>query len=114
MIDDNNIVSCAITFNDFFENAVKALDVKISPEFEKNLDDIRDPVMKEIKRYKSHPSTLKIKEVFVDPKPFNFEFITIDVMFTEIKSLNAPKETLPIKIIQENINICAHPVGCAI
>ena len=45
----------------------------------------------------------------MDSKLFNFEFITIDALFTEIKSLNAltsiRKETLPIKIIQENINI---------
>ena len=57
---DNNIVSdnnsLAIAFNDFFADAVKAFNVKINPEFVKNVDDIRDPVLKEIIRYESYPS----------------------------------------------------------
>ena len=74
LIDDNNIVSddnsLAITFNDFFANALKALDVKINPAFVKNVDDIRDPVMKEIKRYESHPSILKKQRGFRGLKTF--------------------------------------------
>ena len=55
LIDDSNIISddnlLATHFNDFFSNAVKALDEKKNAEFVKDADDIKDPVFKAVKMY---------------------------------------------------------------
>ena len=114
LVDDNNIItnddiSLATTFDDFFSNTVKTRDVKICSDLIINSDNIDDPVLRTIYMYSSHPSILKIKKNFTDLQSFSFKFTTFDAMFTEIKSLNPskaiPKESLPIKVLQENIHI---------
>ena len=64
LIDDNNIVtddiSIPTTFNDFFSNTVKTLDIKIFSDLIINSDNIDDPVLRTIYMYSSHCSILKI------------------------------------------------------
>ena len=77
----------------------------INPEFVINTADNIHPI-------ESHPNILKIKEVFAHTDCFHFNFITLYTIITEIKNLNLskaiPKETLPVKILKDNINIFPH------
>ena len=64
---------------------------------------------KALKLYESHPSILKLKEVFALKYCFHFNFITLNTIITEIKNHNPskaiPKETLPVEILKDYINI---------
>ena len=47
----------AKTFNDFFSNVVKDLNLKFDESFvNQNLDLIENPALRDLKRYKNHPS----------------------------------------------------------
>ena len=62
--------------------------------------------------YKTRPSILKIKEVFALTDFFHFNFIKLNTITTEIKNpiLQKPslKNTLPVKILKDNINIFSY------
>ena len=79
------------------------------PEFVINSHEIIDPIEKAVEMYDSHPSILKIKEVFALTDFFHFNFITLNTIITEIKKRNPskaiPMETLSVKILKDNINI---------
>ena len=63
IIYDDNVV--AETFNEFFVNAVKNLDIEIDSRFISNTENIDDPILKSIEEYKFHPSIIKIKESLI-------------------------------------------------
>ena len=69
-----------------------------------------------VKRYKSHPSVLKIKENVKVETKFKFSDITADEIYTEIKALNPNKASIendiPAKIlIGSNDIISSHLAG---
>ena len=67
LFDNNDIISddskIAETFNIFFTNAVKNLNISIDPALTSNTDHVEDPINKAIEKYKNHPSIVKIKEL---------------------------------------------------
>ena len=72
-------------------------------------DNINDPVLKAIAKYKNH---LSIKEIEKIPKPdnlFNFSNLDKEEVFKEIISLDASKASkdtdVPTKVIKENADI---------
>ena len=52
----------AETFNKFFENIIKILNISINSEVLEDVLMIQDPIIAVIEKYKRHPSILKIKE----------------------------------------------------
>ena len=75
----------------------------MDPEQDKNT------VEKIIQHYKNHPSIKKIKNNFLNSKPFDFPEPTVKDINTIIKSLDPKKATgpdgIPIKIIKHALNI---------
>ena len=67
----------ADTFNEFFSTMVKEL--KIENDDNLLTDDIEetDPVLKAIKKYKNHPSILRIKSSLKHPKVFSFRYFNV-------------------------------------
>ena len=73
----------------------------------------KNTVEKIIQHYKNHPSIKKIKNNFLNSKPFDFPELTLKDINTIIKSLDPKKATgpdgIPIKIIKHALNIIDSP-----
>ena len=68
-------------------------------------DVINDPIDKAIKKNKSHPSIIKIREMYSDPKPFEFREVNSGEIWNQINKLNtrkaSPIESIPARIFKE-------------
>ena len=99
----------ADTFNEFFSTMVKEL--KIENDDNLLTDDIEetDPVLKAIKKYKNHPSILRIKSSFKHPKVFSFKYFNVEDVKRETNNLNSkkatPKGDILVKILKWNFDI---------
>ena len=67
---------------------------------------INDPVERAIQKYKKHTSIQMIKETFDNDKTFSFDFVSPDIIFKEIVSLDTNKSThsnnVPTEIVKAN------------
>ena len=52
----------AETFNEFFGNIIKILNIFINIEVLEDVSIIQDPIIADIEQYKRHPGILKIKK----------------------------------------------------
>ena len=99
----------AETFNKFFGNIIKNLNISINSEVLEDVSMIQDPIIAAIEKYKRHPSILKIKEHIRVENYFDFKHIDDKKMAEVLKDLNAKKakqeNDIPIKLITENIVI---------
>ena len=116
LVEEHEIISkdseVAEVMNTFFSNIVSNLNI---PEYQMNdpvLDNINDPVLKAIAKYKNHPSIKAIEKI---PKPdnlFNFSNVDKEEVFKEIIRLDASKASqdtdVPTKVIKENADIFSH------
>ena len=100
LIEENEIVSndenTAQVLNTIFSNIVGSLNI---PEYVNNdpiSDNISDPIIKLIAKYRKHPSILTIGEVCKERKKTCCFFISRSSQDTDI----------PSKIITENTDIC--------
>ena len=116
LIEKDDIIShdkeVSETFRDFFENAVKELNMTFTHNVISDCEDIDDPILKCIKKFDIHPSIRVIKDTYVDSDLFSFDFVSIDNIIKEIRSLNSskaiPKDTIPVVILKENINLISN------
>ena len=101
----------AETFNDYFENVVKSLEIPI------NLDLLNSPLVNNfnpidniINKFASHPSILKIREKVSFDSSFKFKEVALKEVNFEIGNLNPKKATtfknIPINILKKSKNIC--------
>ena len=116
LVEEDEIISkdseVAEVLNTFFSNKVSNLNI---PEYQMNdpiSDNINDPVLKAIAKYKNHSSIKAIEKI---PKPdnlFNFSNVDKEEVFKEIISLDASKTSqytdVPTKVIKENADIFSH------
>ena len=103
--------------NDFFSNAVKNLNIEAYEHFsfdeyflsENILND--DPILKAIRKYKGHPSILKITEAVSEKECFSFHPIDLLSVIKEITNLKeskaSPIESIPAKILKDYLDILA-------
>ena len=101
----------AETLNSFFSNIVKDLNISRYSEFDPVTENIADPTLKTIFKYKDHPSILAIqsnceKETFRFSE-FNIEDIKKDILKLD-KNKASQHSDIPIKIIKENLDIFAN------
>ena len=104
------------TFQTFFKEAVSKLGIKEN-ECNINLeaDNIDDPIVAAIAKFKSHPSILKIIENLGDLQDrFKFKSVNTNDMKKQFKNLNPKKastyKTIPTKILKENEELCSPPL----
>ena len=99
------------TFNKFFMNIGKTLRIDKDKQFLVETNDVFDPVLKAIKKYSAHPSTLRIKGK-VNNNVFSFRKVTCEEILNEINSSDTSKSTqsedIPFKIIKDNVDIFAN------
>ena len=105
----------AETFNTFFSNITQNLKIDSNlVEIIENLN-ISDPVLKAIKKYEKHPSSIKIKEKIKNKNmSFSLSFATKETILNELRKLNPKKacqeKYIPVKIVQENLDIVSNIV----
>ena len=115
LVDKNEIISdsakIAEHFKNFFENAVKNLDLPVN-DILLNLDvSETDPIDIITEQYASHPSILKIKEkIPSNSNIFSFHEVDQAVIKNEIKNLDSNKATpfgnIPTKDLKRSQEIC--------
>ena len=100
--------------NTFFSNIVSNLNI---PEYSVNdpfIDNINDPILKAIFKYKNHPSIKAIEKVSKLDKLFNFNKVDKEEVFKEIIGLDASKASqdtdVPTKIIKETADLFTYLV----
>ena len=110
MGDDNT----AEVLNTFFSNIVSNLKIEGYSNCDPLANNIRDPVLKCIVKYRNHPSILAIGDVYNKNRrpPFSFSKIKRDEILSDILKLETSKacqETdIPTKIVKENADIFAN------
>ena len=113
LVENDEIITSeketADVLNNFFSNIISNLDI---PEYSAcNLlnEQIRDPVLKAIVKYRSHPSVKAIQMVNTSDDLFFFTSVDKDVILREISCLDSTKacqETdVPVRIIKDNSDI---------
>ena len=90
LVKHNKILSqnleVAETFNAFFSNIVKEMNISLGQELLTEADHIEDAVLRIIERFKKHPSVVAIFENHKD-SAFSFRHVSLDETTKEIKRL---------------------------
>ena len=99
----------AKVLNEFFANVVTNLNIPQFNQIDRTSENIRDPVIKAIVKYRAHPSIIAIKENCTSKSNFNFSFVEKVDILKEIKMLQSNKATqntdIPTKLIKDNADI---------
>ena len=100
LVKENEIISkdeeISETFNSFFKNAVKSLDIQENKYLLSITDGINDPIEFALKKYAVHPNVLNIKEA-VSESRFSFKEVGLSDVENEINNLN-PKKANTFKL----------------
>ena len=96
-----DIISCdkelAETFNDFFINSVKSLNISEN-SFKTNTENLTDPIKIAVKKFENHPSIIDIKEMTDLNTTFSFSEVNASDIEIEIRSLKTNKATTYMNI----------------
>ena len=115
LIENNNInendEKTATVLNNFFSNVITSLYIPQYNESEPLSQNINNPLIAAIIKYRSHPSIIVIKDKCNSDLHFNFLFVEYDEIMKEINNLKTNKATqntdIPTKLIKENSDIFA-------
>ena len=100
--------------NTFFSNIASDLKIEGYSNCGLLVNNIRDPVLKCIVKYRNHPSILAIGELYNKNRelPFSFSKIHRDEVLSDILKLETSKACqdtdIPTKIVKENADIFAN------
>ena len=98
-----------MVFNNFFGNIVKNLNISQYSDFDPIIENVKDPTLKAILKYKKHPSILAIRTKSNRNCIFSFREVSFKEIETEIRLLKLNKAAqysdIPTKIIKENSDI---------
>ena len=101
----------AKVLNELFSNVVTNLNIPQINQIERTSENISDPVIKAIVKYRAHPSIIAIKENCTSKSNFSFMFVEKVGILKEIQVLQLNKATLntdtPTKLIKNNADIFA-------
>ena len=79
--------------NDFFSNVITNPNITQFNQIDRTSENISDPAIKAIVRYKTHPSIIAIKENCTSKSNFNFLFVEKVDILKEINMLQSNKTT---------------------
>ena len=99
----------AEVFNEFFSNIVQNLNIPRFPNNESFVNNINDPTLKAILKYRKHPSILTIRDKFQIKETFTFVEVNQKEIEKEILNMDVNKASqssdIPTKILIENVDI---------
>ena len=90
IIDDKSIGKC---FNNYFTNVTDTLNIPRPVDIMPN-EQSGDPIIDAVEKYKTHPSTIMIKEK-TRGQTFEFSHIDPSLVLHKINKLNSTKNQLP-------------------
>ena len=113
LIENDEIIKTekgtAKVLNTFFSNIVQNLDIQQYNVDDPICENINDPILKAIVRYRNHPSIVAIKKFCNFKSHFYFKNVQKEEILKELNNLNINKATqntdIPTKIIKENSDI---------
>ena len=113
LVENDNILEndkrTATVFNNFFSNIITNLGIPQYIEEEPISQNIDDPLMKAIVKYRNHPSIVAIKGKCDSGLSFSFSQVERDEIMKEINNLKKSKAIkstdIPTKLIKENCDI---------
>ena len=118
LVENEEIISedskIAESLNSFFSNIVKNLKIPgYRPHNDSLFENVSDPILQVILKYRNHPTILTIGEVCKNKSNkqplFSFSEVTRDEILKEILSLDTTKACqdtdIPTKILKENADI---------
>ena len=101
----------AEVLNTFFGNRVKNLEINQYSNFDPEINNVKDPTLRAILKYKDQPSILAIQNNCKNRIKFTFEEMYLASIEKEIHNLKINKASqssdIPTKIIKENVDIFA-------
>ena len=117
LLESNEIITnpatCAETFNEFFIDVIKNLDIDRTLHTDTTIDN-NDTVENTIKKFKNHPSVLRILEEGHVEKHFSFDPISESDIRIVINKIDPSKafqiENILPKVLKENADICSMTV----
>ena len=96
----------AEVYINFFGNIVKNLNISQYSDFDPIIENVKDPTLKAILKYKKHPSILAIRTICNRNGVFSFREVSYKEIKTEIRLLKLNKAShysdIPTKIIKQN------------
>ena len=119
-VDEENLSDgkeIAETFNNYFNNAVKSLNVQYDPKCLNDVFDENDPILIAIKKFKNHPSIVNIQKYILKTATFSFDEIESDSIKKMTDNLDSRKsgtfEEISVNFIKDVPNISAKLLGTA-
>ena len=120
LIEKNKIIKTdsktANVLNTFFSTIISNLNILEYPVSDPISNDVSDPVLKSVLKYKDHPNIKAIEKISKLSSLFKFFNVEKSEILNEIVNLDASKSCqdtdIPTKVIKENANIFAdfnHP-----
>ena len=119
LVEDKNIISndkeVAETLNTFFKKAVANLEIEenkylLTKTENHEIDNINDI----LKRFKFHPSVLKIKERVSINSSFSFSSVSLNDLEQELENLDCKKastlKNIPPRILKTSSKYCSSPL----
>ncbi len=95
LLKDDKIISndkeVAETFNEFFENSVKSLNIPENSFLKNDTENVCDAVKKAIITFENHPSIIDIKEMIDISSEFSFSKVSHSDIKLELKNLKTNK-----------------------
>ena len=105
-----NPTKCADFFNRYFISAIESLEIDRTLRTNTKVYD-NDPVELAIKKYKNHPSIIRIHQEGYSNNNCSFTPISQQDIHDIINNINSSqvyqKENIPLKFLKDNIDICA-------
>ena len=99
----------AKVLNTFFSNIIQDLDIQQYNVDDPICENINDPLLKAIVRYRNHPSIVAIRKFCNSKSHFSFKNVQKEEILKELNNLNINKATqntdIPTNIIKENFDI---------
>ena len=113
LIENDEIIKTekgtAKVLNTFFSNIVQNLEIQQYNVDDPICENINDPLLKAIVRYRNHPIIVAIKKFCNSKSHFSFKNVQKEEILKELNNLNINKATqntdIPTKIIKENSDI---------
>lgn len=100
----------ANAFKEFFNNAVKSLNLDCDDSLLSNTSDLSNPVDIAIEKFKNHPSIITIKNN-INSSPFEFSNTETDIILKELNMLDSSKNgthgDIPAKCLKNVSNECS-------
>ena len=118
LVQGNNIISddkdVAETFNSFFINSVKSLDISENQMILTRNSHIVNPLRKVIKKFENHPSIIEIKRNVTVDEVFSFEKVGVYEMEKLVQGLNNKKAgvhlNIPVSILKKVKRVIVQPL----